>query len=219
MNARDLLPAFADLVHDSQATFRVLLAALSAPGTVHEFPVAVMGPDPLCTAATAALLTLADMETPVWLDVINHVADEVANNIAARRVTHYLSFHCGCPITDVPAVAAFALITHPEQLSLVGFAQGSMAYPDRSTMLLVQVASLSDGPQRTLSGPGIRTRQALRIAGLPADFDEQWRVNGASFPTGVDLVFCCGNRIVALPRTTRIDTLNSTAENNPCTSP
>lgn len=210
MNARDLLPGFGDLVHDSQATFRVLLAALSEPGTVQVMPVAVIGPAPLGPAMTATVLTLTDLETPVWLDV----ADEVA----ARRVIRYLAFHCGCTCTDVQAAAAFALVTQPEQMQLAGFAQGSMAYPDRAATLLVQVASLTDGPERMLSGPGIGTEHAMQVAGLPPDFDEQWRANGTGFPTGVDLVFCCGDRIVGLPRTTRIDASLFTTENNRCTS-
>ena len=210
MNARDLLPGFADLVHDSQATFRILLAALSAPGAVHVLPVAVAGPDPLCPAMTAAVLTLADMETPIWLDL--------DDDAAARRVIDYLLFHCSCPWIDAPAAAAFALVTRPEQLCLAGFAQGSMAYPDRAALVLVQVPSLTDGPQRMLGGPGIRTEQAMQVAGLPVDFDAQWRANGASFPTGVDLVFCCGNRIVGLPRTTKIDASIFTTEKNQCMS-
>ncbi len=210
MNARDLLPGFEDLVHDSQATFRVLLAAISEPGTVREIPVAVTGPDPLDTAMTAAVLTLADLDTPVWLDI-----DDEAN---AQRVVHYLSFHCGCMAVDVPTAAAFALFTRPQRLQLARFAQGSMAYPDRATMLLVQVASLSGGPDRILTGPGIRSKQVFQVAGLPADFDEQWRVNGAGFPTGVDIIFCCGDRIIGLPRTTRIDAPILLAEKTSCMS-
>ena len=210
MNARYLLPGFADLVHDSQATFRVLLAALSEPGTVQIIPVTVAGPQPLGPAITAAVLTLADLETPVWLDI--------ADDVAACRVIDYLSFHCGSTIIDVPAAAAFALVTHPQRLQLARFAQGSMDYPDRATMLLVQVASLTAGPQRMLCGPGIREQQAIHIAGLPADFDAQWYANGAGFPTGVDLVFCCGDRIVGLPRTTRIDDSIVITEKNQCMS-
>ena len=210
MNARDLLPGFADPVHDSQATFRVLLAALSEPGTVQVIPAAVAGPQPLGPAMTAAVLTLADLETPVWLDI--------ANDVAACQVIDYLSFHCGSTIIDVPAAAAFALVTQPQRLQLARFAQGSMEYPDRATMLLVQVASLTAGPQRMLCGPGIREQQAMHVAGLPADFDTQWHTNGAGFPTGVDLVFCCGDRIVGLPRTTRIDDSIVITEKNQCTS-
>jgi alpha-D-ribose 1-methylphosphonate 5-triphosphate synthase subunit PhnH len=106
VNARDLLPGFADLVHDSQATFRVLLAALAEPGTVQVAPVALAGPDPLGPALTAALLTLADLETPVWLDI--------KDAIAAGRVARYLAFHCGCTCVDVTAAATFAVLTHPQ---------------------------------------------------------------------------------------------------------
>lgn len=198
MNARDLLPGFDNPVHDSQATFRVLLAALSEPGTVRPLPVGLTGPDPLGPAMTAVVLTLADLDTPLWLDL--------ENPAQAHRVIDYLSFHCGCRVVPAQAEAAFALVTRAEALQLAGFNQGSMEYPDRATTLLVQVPALEGGPRRILRGPGIATTRTLQPTGLPADFDEQWRANGAGFPTGVDLVFCCGERIVALPRTTRIDT-------------
>lgn len=191
---QSLLPGWADAVHDAQASFRTIMAALSEPGIVRTMPVAIDGPAPLASATTAVTLTLADLDTPLWLDPA----------LGSEAVRTYLRFHCGCPCTDAPEDAAFAIVAAPGSLSLQAFAQGSMEYPDRSSTLFVQVPALTGGPTRTLSGPGIAATRQLQVAGLPGDFDAQWRANGAGFPTGVDLIFCCGNQIVALPRTTRI---------------
>jgi alpha-D-ribose 1-methylphosphonate 5-triphosphate synthase subunit PhnH len=190
----DVMPAWEYSVHASQATFRCVLNALAEPGTVHVMPVEVAGPAPLGHALTALSLTLFDFETPVWLDA-------EARNAA---ISSYLRFHCGCPLVDAPADAAFALSVEAANIDISRFAQGSMEYPDRSTTLLIQVPSFESGPQRTISGPGIPATRSLRVAGLPPDFDVQWRANTAAFPLGVDIVFCCGSKIIGLPRTAQV---------------
>jgi alpha-D-ribose 1-methylphosphonate 5-triphosphate synthase subunit PhnH len=190
-----LLPAWTDSVHDAQAAFRCILTALAEPGSVQTLPVEIAGPAPLNTAATALCLTLTDFETPVWL----------ADTADMSAVESYLRFHCGCPLVNDPAAAAFAVIIHPEHgIALDRFAQGSMEYPDRSTTLLIQVPTLDSGRERLLSGPGIENTRTLHVGGLPENFGRLWQQNTALFPLGVDLVFCCGNAIVGLPRTTQI---------------
>lgn len=199
----DLLPAWNDPVHDAQTSFRCILKALSEPGSIQRIPAAAGGnaggklssPAPLHAATTAALLTLADFETPLWL------------SDAARTpaVESYVRFHCACPLLDDPARAQFAVVTAFEPgFTLERFAQGSMEYPDRSATLLLQVPTLDEGPARILSGPGIAHTRVLKVGGLPPDFDAQWQKNGSLFPLGVDLIFCCGDALVGLPRTTRI---------------
>lgn len=190
-----LLPAWTDSVHDAQAAFRCVLAALSEPGLIQTLPMEIIGPAPLNAATTALCLTLADFETPVWLD---DRADMAA-------VESYLRFHCGCPLASDPATAAFAVVVDPEQgIALDRFAQGSIDYPDRSATLLIQVPTLDSGPAHRLSGPGIESTRTLHAGGLPENFALLWQRNTARFPLGVDLVFCCGNAIVGLPRTTQI---------------
>lgn len=189
-----LLPAWEDAVDASQITFRHVLDALAEPGAIHALPTGITGPQPLMNATTALCLALLDFETPVWCDPTASVP----------AVAAYLGFHCGCPMAADAAQASFAIIADPGQLRLDGFAQGSMEYPDRSTTLLVQVPSLVGGSERTLSGPGIPETRILRVAGLPGDFDQAWRANATAFPLGVDIVFCCGDSIVGLPRTTQI---------------
>ena len=75
-------------------------------------------------------------------------------------VRAWLAFHCGAPLTEVPAEALFALAAEPARLpELALFAQGTQDYPDRSTTLILAVATLEDGPALRLTGPGIE-RQA-----------------------------------------------------------
>ena len=191
----EIAPAFSDPTRESQAVFRKVMDAVARPGTIQDLTLAPDAPQGLERAAGAVALTLFDFETPVWLDP------------ALRRgaAESWLRFHCGCPLTEDPYGAAFALITDalaaPE---LSAFNPGDAKYPDRSTTLVVQLPSLSGGPRVTLKGPGIKDQASLALAGLPTGFWDQVRTNQAKFQFGVDLIFVAGDRLTALPRSTRV---------------
>ncbi|KRB93132.1 phosphonate C-P lyase system protein PhnH [Noviherbaspirillum sp. Root189] len=189
-----LVPAWEDSVSASQATFRTLLDAMASPGRICRLPMTSNTPAPFNAATTALCLSLADLDTPVWLDA----------HVRSNAVSSFLRFHCGCALTDDPAQAVFAVLSSTENIDFACFAQGSMEYPDRSTTLFVQASGLREGARYTLSGPGIRDTAELRVTGLSEHFSQAWRRNNAGFPLGVDLVFCCGDELVALPRTTQI---------------
>lgn len=187
----DLKPGLGDPVHESQAIFRDLLSAMARPGRLVRLSHDVEAPSPLDPATAAAALTLIDNDTPLWIDWI-------ADTPPLRA---YLKFHCGCPITESSQSAAFALVTDPANMPrLALFAQGADQYPDRSATLLLQVPNLEDGPAVNLSGPGIKGRETIRAAGLPDWFWNDWRLNAAQFPLGIDIVFTCGKTLVGLPR-------------------
>jgi len=187
-------PAFADPVFESQAAFRMIMQAMSRPGTIVACGEALAPPAPLGRAAAAALLTLVDFETPLW----------IAPSFPPA-VGDYLAFHTGAPRAAAPDKAAFALLDLAvDGLELGSFAQGTAEYPDRSTTIVVQAASLGAGPPLRLSGPGIKAEAAFSIAPLPADFVSQWTANCDQFPLGVDLIFAVEARLAALPRTTAV---------------
>lgn len=186
--------AFADPTFESQATFRRIMQAMARPGTILACGEQLAPPAPLHRAAAAALLTLADFETPLW----------IAPSFPAA-VGDYLAFHSGAPRAAAPDRAAFALIDlAADGLDFGLFAQGTAEYPDRSTTIVVQAASLDAGAPLTLSGPGIKGEATLAVTPLPPDFTAQWVANHAGFPLGVDLILAADARLVALPRSTAI---------------
>ncbi len=197
MTATDtLLPGLADPVLDAQRIFRAVLDAMARPGTIATLPPLPAAPAPLDPATTAVILTLADQETTVWLD-------RAADAAAVRR---HLRFHCGCPLTADATLADFAVIADAQAMPpLAAFNTGSDEYPDRSTTLIIQLPGLSGGEAWTLAGPGIRERATLGLPGLPAGFRDQLAENHLGFPRGVDLIFTCGARAIALPRSTRLE--------------
>jgi alpha-D-ribose 1-methylphosphonate 5-triphosphate synthase subunit PhnH len=194
-----LAAAFADPVHEAQACFRAVMAALARPGTIQPVLGLADAPAPLSPIAAAIALTLADYETPVFLD-----APLAANPEVAR----YLAFHTGAKVTASPSTASFALVADPMALGdLADFALGTDTYPDRSTTLILQVESLTAAAadaRLLLAGPGIKGTTAFSVAGLPADIAARLAANRALFPRGVDLIFAGPTGVAALPRTTRV---------------
>ncbi len=194
--------AFVDPVYQSQAVFRTLMDSMAHPGRVYSIPSACSPPAPLSATMGAILLTLADVDTPVWLDKALLGAPDVAG---------WIGFQTGAPMVDYAADAAFALISDAARLpALDQFGQGSQDYPDRSTTLLVAVASLSNGAGWQLSGPGIEAVEMLEVGGFSsaarAHFVSQWSANQARFPRGVDVVLVADGAIASLPRGTRLST-------------
>jgi alpha-D-ribose 1-methylphosphonate 5-triphosphate synthase subunit PhnH len=188
-----MLAAFAHSVFDSQRNFRELLQAMARPVTPRVVPVLAAAPAPILPASMAVLLTLCDADTALWLQQPN---DEVAS---------HLRFHAGVRLVQQPACADFALITEPSSMPpLTEFAHGELRYPDRSASLIVQVDGFDDNAGRRFAGPGIREVEQLAIEGLPAEFWQQRAAMNAQLPLGVDLIFISGERMVALPRTTRV---------------
>ncbi|MFT8245248.1 phosphonate C-P lyase system protein PhnH [Roseomonas sp. BN140053] len=186
-----LLPGFADPVLDAQGCFRAVLEAMSRPGRVARLAAPPAPPAPLGAAAGAVLLCLADADTPLWCD-------------AGAAAENWLRFHCGAPLTAAPGAAAFLLACGvPPPLAALD--PGTDEDPQRSATLVLQVADLREGAGWHLRGPGVEHEHRLQVSGAPADFVQQWAANAARFPRGVDVILCAGDRLAALPRTTRIE--------------
>ncbi len=194
-DTQDLGRGFSDKVSSAQGAFRSVLDAMARPGLAPAIEVDFEAPAGLGPAMAALALTLFDHDTPVW-------RDEALNGEAVAR---WMRFHTGAPLTGDPAQAAFALIGDPSKLSgFDRFALGTSDYPDRSTTLILQVASLTTGAPLLLRGPGIKGEAVLAPDPLPPGFLSMCEANHVLFPRGVDLVFCTAEGIAALPRTTRV---------------
>jgi alpha-D-ribose 1-methylphosphonate 5-triphosphate synthase subunit PhnH len=188
---------FADQVFDAQVSFRAVMDAMANPGRVEKLAIAPDAPAGLAPALAAAALTLIDHDTPVFLD--HAFAQD-------REIAASLSFHTGCRFVDDPSRAAFALVGDPARCpDLARFGQGTLEYPDRSTTLFIQVERLDGEGGLVLTGPGVKGARNLAAAPLPSAFGDQLRANRQRFPQGVDLLFCCGDRLAGLPRSTRVE--------------
>ena len=191
------LPAgFVDKVLSAQSTFRSVMDAMAHPGSVQRIAAVAGTPGTMMRGTAAIALTLFDHDTPVWLDKRMSATPDVAR---------WLKFHTSAPVIADSSISSFALIGDPQSLpALEYFAFGSNEYPDRSTTLILQVESLTQGPSLELCGPGIDGAAILRVATQPHDLFERLAINASLFPRGIDVVLVDDDAIVAIPRTTRL---------------
>jgi len=184
--AQTLSGGFADPPRDAAHAFRGVMEAMARPGTLHSLQGA-RPPAPLSAAAGAVILTLCDSETPLHL----------AGPADCAAVRAWVEFHTGAPPSG-PADCVFALGTWAALAPLSAYPVGTPDYPDRSATLIVECDVLRQDGAR-LTGPGIRDSARLSLPDRQAFAD-----NAALFPRGLDFLFTCGDRIAALPRSTKV---------------
>jgi alpha-D-ribose 1-methylphosphonate 5-triphosphate synthase subunit PhnH len=188
MDGHHLAGGFPDPATDAAAAFRAVLQTMARPGWIGTVRGAAP-PLPCSPAAGAALLTLVDSTTPLHL----------AGAHDCDTLRDWVRFHTGAPLVG-RGDAVFALGAWEALVPLSGYPLGTPEYPDRSATLIVDLPALTPTGAR-LTGPGIRDTAALSLPD-PAAF----AANAARFPLGLDFILCAGDRLAALPRTTRVET-------------
>lgn len=187
--------AFTLPVQDAQHSFRRLLKAMSEPGVIVALHQLKHGWQPLNVATTSVLLTLADNDTPVWLSNALH------NDIVSQS----LRFHTNAPLVEQPQQATFAVASDSisaEQLNVLS--AGTVVAPETGVTLVVQLASLSGGRMLRLTGAGIAEERMIAPQ-LPECIIEELTERPHPFPLGIDLILTCGERLLAIPRTTHVE--------------
>ncbi|MCX8957676.1 phosphonate C-P lyase system protein PhnH [Erwinia psidii] len=190
----ELLKGFSDPVADAQRTFRLVLKAMSEPGQIVTFTDC---PDwqPLSPAICAALLTLADRDTPLYLTPL----------LCNEQICHNLRFHTGVTLTEQPAEAELAVLDEafPARL-LEAFACGNSESPHNSTTLLIDLPTFTDAPPLRISGPGIEFPRTVNLP-LPEAVRGYLLQRPTPFPLGLDFIFTRGRQLLAIPRTTHVE--------------
>ena len=187
MQADTLSGAFAAPPVDAAHAFRAVMRVMARPGTI-EAVTGAIPPAPLSVAAGTVLLTLCDPETPL------HLAGEAD----CESVHDWITFHTGAPLV-ARADAMFAIGRWHALMPLDDYARGTSEYPDRSATLIVEMDRL-EASGACLSGPGIKDTAALSLPEIAA-----FQANARQFPLGLDFLFTCGDRLAALPRSTRVE--------------
>ncbi len=186
MGANALEGGFIDAPRAASFAFRALMNTMARPGTIEVLDGATP-PAPLSVAAGTLLLTLTDIDTPLYL----------AGSADTQAVRDWIAFHSGAPLTG-PENAAFALGTWDDLAPIAAYPIGTPEYPDRSTTLIIE-SPILETTGSTLTGPGIK-----ETAGFALPDPQAMAANNAQFPLGLDFYFTAGTRVAALPRSTGI---------------
>mgnify|MGYP000131453347 FL=1 len=188
------LPGFLNPVLGPQQTFRAIIEAMARPGQLIKIKSKLNNIEMLNMASAAVCLTLLDDETPLWTDL--------SWNCTA---VNWFQIHCGCSVVTEPCMAHFALITRPADMPLLDdFKIGDEEHPESAATLIIQVEGFNDPNVKILGGSGIKSTTHFAPAGIPKIFWQQWQLQAALFPLGVDIFFTSNDILAALPRTTQI---------------
>ncbi len=189
-------PAFANPSIDAAHAFRAILEALSEPGKIVPIAADFVAPEPLQATAGAAILTLVDNETPLFLDP----------ELSTPDVLAWLRFHTGAPIVADLQSAAFAVIGAPGKFEAYErLAVGTAMFPDRSATIILMVERIERTAGVRLTGPGIQCETSL---GTTPELPRLWqalRHNHALYPLGFDVLLAAPGAIAGLARSTRIE--------------
>lgn len=188
-----LIKNFENPVQSSQVVFRKVLSALSEPGIWQTLPKCETLPE-FEPSTMSVLLTLLDADTTLWL----------VDSKRSEAVKTNLIFHCGCQLTEDKNAAQFAIYDLADFLAddQLAFSMGNDRYPDLSATIIVQIPESSESLNVVWSGPGIENARECQLP-LPKEF---WEKRDAliEFPRGIDFIFTQGDRVLGLPRSTRI---------------
>jgi alpha-D-ribose 1-methylphosphonate 5-triphosphate synthase subunit PhnH len=185
---------FEDTIIRDHAIFRLLLKAMSRPGTVWQMPRERRGmrPDELLGETLRCLM---DNE------VTCHVADDRPEALCDAICRATGSRPAGLGAADFVVFPAGT-----SRGSLAGVKRGTLEYPDQGATVVYLVEELGEtGGIAELQGPGIEDRLRPLIRGLDAAETGLLREANAEFPLGVDALFMDRDgRIMCIPRSTRI---------------
>ena len=160
--------------------FDALLQAISRPGQVNTLPQAglLQFIDTLIDLDTTTHNRVTDLQPAIVASRTRLVALEMAEHVFADDPQ------------DATAIA--------EKLSI-----GDALYPDLGATIYVTCAH--QGQKLRLSGPGIPQSTEVATA-LPAAF-WQARNKACTYPAGFEVVIVEGNRLIAIPRSTKVEVL------------
>lgn len=167
----------------ANAGFDALMWALARPGKVHTLP---------ASGFTAIIASLIDRECTFYTTEHDLAAPLAATGARSVR------------LSEADYVFARLAASH-EIAPMERLKTGNLLYPDESATLIVP-ARLGEGLRLRLSGPGIDGAVDVSIGGMDRGF---WglRETLVRYPLGFDLYVVDGNRVIGIPRSTKVEVL------------
>jgi alpha-D-ribose 1-methylphosphonate 5-triphosphate synthase subunit PhnH len=171
-----------------QGLFRLLLQAFAYPGDPQSTTELIGGDSP----AVAALATLSDEEV-TFADPHGLLTQADHGFLLGREAE----------VGNADFVLADSRRTPNLQVK-----NGTIYRPEESATVILLCASLGKGDHSwRLSGPGIETTATINgESDLDAWLD--WRQALLAYPQGVDLILAGNERLIGIPRTTKVEANN-----------
>lgn len=184
------------LIYTTQQAYRQLLDSLARPGRLHTIePSQAYGVN-IFDQTLDVLQTLLDGEVSFHL-VGNDT--ETVSEIELRTLANETTLD-EAEFIIVPESAGEEGLLE----ALTRAKRGTIISPEKSSSLIIEVSTLSEGSTYRCQGPGIESTHEFQTT-LPADFTETLMTVNEEFPRGIDLYLLDGTQILGLSRTTKIE--------------
>lgn len=196
IEAAELSARFLDL-HESQTVFRLLLDALSQPGTVFHLPAELVTRIPV---VEIPLLALLGYDTPFALVG----ADTSREQLIARATSGR--------ITDSTTAGYLGVCDSRTELLPMGFCLGTPMRPDTAAQVSVQVSGIFTAATEStatlhISGPGVESVNHVICDGAATGELEFLLRRDWTAPRGLDMwIIGVDGSFIGIPRTSRITT-------------
>lgn len=167
----------------ANAGFDALMWALARPGTIQALP---------SSSLTAIIASLIDRECTFYT-----TEHDLAAPLAATGAR---------PVRLGEADYVFARLGESHEIApMARLKTGNLLYPDESATLIVP-ARIGEGLHLKLSGPGVDGAVQVSIGGIDRAFWDL-RETHIRYPLGFDLYVVDGNRVIGIPRSTKVEVL------------
>jgi phosphonate C-P lyase system protein PhnH len=173
----------------TQQTFRLLMQAMSRPGTIHQLEQMEHR-----MPYISVLLTLLDHEVTFAVVGMGIDCEHITMATGARKA----------PVEE----ADYVIIDGGDSAGAVIRAKrGDFRYPEEGATLIYHVKSLQGSDTGVcLMGPGILRQQHIVMDGLSSHEVADIATANAGFPTGIDCIFVDdAARVTAVPRSVRME--------------
>lgn len=181
-------------IHQEHATFRVVLQAMSHPGTPCQLP----GQESVSGEHAPLIQLLSCL-------INNEVSFAIVGDECGSLATD-LTRHTGTPRSDI-GESDFVIAARGTTAGLLSrVKRGTLEYPDGGATLVYLVDDIAgEGGAAELSGPGVNGTVRPLFIGLSAAELRRLRDINAEYPLGVDAMFLdTTGKIACIPRSTRI---------------
>lgn len=144
-----------------------------------------------------------DLPEPGEQSIVTALLDRECLVYAADPLLMPEIMRTGAELADIDKAGHVFLGAMATSEPLADIAIGSDYYPDDGATVIIR-ASIGSGPALRLTGPGVEGAATLELEGLP---DRFWKARAARlrYPTGFDLFFVDGARVVGVPRSTIVE--------------
>ena len=188
-----------DPIFDAQKHYRKLLDSMARPGKINQLDdVSIKPPGGWSKAAMFIGFALLNREVSFWV------------NPDDQELSQYVQHQTSARVCEVEHAADFVFLQG--EVSCAHFPEwklGTLAYPEESATLIIQLRGLSLTPMRDaialhLKGPGVLGTKVVYVTGVWPTYLELLQKVNAEYPLGVDVFFVDqDDQFIGLPRSNK----------------